>query len=457
VTTAIVQFNRDLRIHDHPALRAATVSADRVVPLFVFDDGILRGPFASPNRIRLLVESVHDLRAELEDRGATLFVRRGDPAHEVMRIAAATSATEVHVSRDHSRYAVLRQDRLRGLCVEARLALGLHPGVAVIEPGAILPSGGGDHVRVFTPYWRRWAAADRRRLLAAPRRVRVPTEVSPGRIPSPAALGARQALSNLRPGGELAARARLSRWLAGGLSAYADLHDALADDQTSHMSADVHFGSLSPLEVVTRAESKGGPGADAFVRQMCWRDFHLQVLAARPDLPTEDYRSGRQGIWRDDPSALEAWRTGTTGVPIVDAGMRQLRREGFMHNRARLIAASFLTKDLLIDWRAGAAHFWRHLVDGDIANNAGNWQWVAGTGNDPRPNRLLNPIRQARRFDPDGAYVRRHVPELRGVRGPAVHEPWTMDATARAALDYPPPIADHRDALERLRAGRRVT
>jgi deoxyribodipyrimidine photo-lyase len=172
-----------------------------------------------------------------------------------------------------------------------------------------------------------------------------------------------------------------------------------------------------------------------------WRDFFLQVLAVNPSYPHMDYRS-RGARWRDDPDGLAAWKDGRTGVPIVDAGMRQLRAEGFMHNRARLITASFLVKDLRIDWRSGAAHFWEFLVDGDIASNAGNWQWVAGTGNDTRPNRRFNPIRQARRFDPTGDYVRRYVPELRAIAGREVHEPWKLDPDARSVIDYPDPIVD---------------
>jgi len=181
--------------------------------------------------------------------------------------------------------------------------------------------------------------------------------------------------------------------------------------------------------------------APGLIRQLAWRDFLHQVTAAFPAIATTDYRPRPTG-WRRDDDALAAWRSGRTGIPIVDAGMRQLLAEGWMHNRARLITASFLTKTLGLDWRHGAAHFFRWLVDGDIANNAGNWQWAAGTGNDTRPNRVLNPIRQAHRFDADGEYVRRHVPELAAVPGRAVHEPWRLSKAERAGLDYPAPLLD---------------
>jgi deoxyribodipyrimidine photo-lyase len=197
-------------------------------------------------------------------------------------------------------------------------------------------------------------------------------------------------------------------------------------------------------------------GAEAFVRQVAWRDFHHQVLAARPDSSRRDYR-GHGDRWRDDRAAFdafEAWKDGRTGYPIVDAGMRQLRAEGWMHNRARLIVGSFLTKTLYVDWRWGADHFLDLLVDGDVANNQMNWQWVAGTGTDTRPHRVLNPIAQARRYDPAGVYVRRHVPELAGVDGAAVHQPWKLDEDVRRSLDYPAPIVDLGEGLHRFRAAR---
>ena len=193
------------------------------------------------------------------------------------------------------------------------------------------------------------------------------------------------------------------------------------------------------------------PGGGPFVRQLCWRDFHHQVLAAFPALPRRDYRP-RGDRWSRSRRALEAWREGLTGYPLVDAGMRQLAAEGFMHNRARMTVASFLTKDLYLDWRAGARHFWDLLADGEIANNAGNWQWVAGTGNDSRPNRVLNPLRQAERFDPDGEYVRRYLPELAAIDGKAVHRPWLLPERERR--DYPAPIVDHAEAAAAFQAHR---
>jgi deoxyribodipyrimidine photo-lyase len=317
--------------------------------------------------------------------------------------------------------------------------------VTIVPPGDLLPAG-GDHFRVFTPYWRRWRAAPLRAVQRAPRNLALPPRLRHGRLPQPGALIKGKLSSDLPAGGEEAGRARLAKWIRSGLERYGDHHDDLAADATSRLSPYLRFGCVSPREVLERVQ--GRPGAGPFVRQLCWRDFYQQVTAANPELPRVDYRgNGRQ--WADDDEALQAWKDGRTGYPLVDAGMRQLRREGWMHNRARLVTGSFLTKDLGIDWRAGAVHFWDWLVDGEIANNAGNWQWVAGTGNDTRPNRVLNPTRQAMRFDPAGDYVRRYVEELAGIDGSAVHEPWKLGGD----FGYPAPIVDHAAAAARFRSG----
>jgi deoxyribodipyrimidine photo-lyase len=201
------------------------------------------------------------------------------------------------------------------------------------------------------------------------------------------------------------------------------------------MSPYLHFGCVSPVTVWTAIDS------DEYRRQLCWRDFYHQVLYAFPDLPRRNYRPGAADAWRDDPAALAAWREGCTGFPIVDAGMRQLAGEGWMHNRARLITASFLTRQLGLDWREGAQWYARLLLDADLANNIGNWQWVAGTGNDPRHGRQFNPVRQAQRFDHDGSYVRRWVPELAHIPDGAVHQPWRLAPKERRALRYAGPFA----------------
>jgi len=271
----------------------------------------------------------------------------------------------------------------------------------------------------------------------------MPSRLAAGRLPRLDSLLHGELSPERVPGGETAGRKAIRAFLRDGLAGYADHHDDLAGDETSGLSPYLRFGCISPLELLGAARSRRGGGA--FARQLCWRDFHHQVLAAFPALPYRDYRP-RGDRWSRSRRAFEAWREGRTGYPIVDAAMRQLRLEGRMHNRARMIVASFLTKDLYLDWRWGAGHFWDLLSDGEIANNAGNWQWVAGTGNDTRPNRVFNPIRQAYRFDPNGEYVRRYLPELEAIGGRVVHEPWRLDLAQRRQLEYPRPIVDHDEA-----------
>jgi deoxyribodipyrimidine photo-lyase len=447
VPTAVVLFTRDLRIHDNPVLAAACAEAEQVVPLFVLDPAIGHPPFAGPHRASFLAACLADLDGSLRDRGGHLVVRAGDPVEQACRIAGQVDADRVHLARDVSRYASARERRLRAALATQRRELAVHDGVHTIVPPGELTPAGADHFAVFTPYFRRWTGVARRRPAPAPAVISVPA-LDPGRLP-PAGAGVAGT-----PGGESAGRRRMMRGLTDELPNYQQRQDLLAADGTSRLSPYLHLGCLSELELATRAAGDPrSPRGEAFIRQLAWRDFHHQVLAARPDAAHADYRP-RGDTWREDPDELTAWREGLTGYPIVDAGLRQLLAEGWMHNRARLITASFLTKTLYHDWRAGAAHFYRLLLDGDIADNALNWQWVAGTGTDTRPNRVLNPLRQAERFDPGGDYVRRWLPELAHLPAPAVHRPWRLPESQWRRLDYPDPIVDLDQARDRFLAAR---
>ncbi len=453
---AIVLFTRDLRVHDHPALAATVAAARYVVPLFVHDPSVR----TSANRDRFLAQSLADLAAQLRERGGVLIRRTGDPVAEALRLAQAVGAEGIALSADASRYARRRYDRLVREAQRYRIAVREFPGAAVVQPGSLRPSSGGPCYRVFTPYWRAWRSVPWRSVLPAPARVPPPPElagVPPGGTagvladqlgptggPDPGQGAGRGggrggghggALSPAAmPGGEAAARARLAGW-TGRVDGYPGGHDDLAGAATSGLSPYLHFGCLSPGELAAAV-----PGAEAFLRQLCWRDFYLQLLASFPDLAVTPLREPAVPA-RDDAAALDRWRHGHTGVPVVDAGMRQLAEEGFMHNRARLITASFLCQHLGLDWRAGAAAYAELLLDADVASNNGNWQWVAGTGTDTKPYRRFNPIRQAYRFDPDGGYVRRYVPELAGVPGGAVHEPWRLSTVDYPGLrGYPAPL-----------------
>ncbi|MER7754441.1 deoxyribodipyrimidine photo-lyase [Kitasatospora sp. NPDC097643] len=426
MSTAVVLFTQDLRLHDNPALHAARTSADQVVPLFVLDPAVAAAGFAAPNRQAFLADCLADLDASLRRIGSRLTVRHGDPAEQVAQVAAAHGAATVHAAAGVSAFATRRERALRRALGER---LHLHEGaLTVVPPGRVTPAG-RDHYAVFTPYHRAWRQAPRRPVLPAPR-----TLATPDGPPGEALPAAPAATSpGLPPGGESAARRLLRRWDPADYDRH---HDDLAADATSRLSPYLHFGCLSAGELAHRTARHDTPGAEAFVRQLAWRDFHHQVLAARPDAAHADYRP-RPGHWHQDEDELQAWREGRTGYPIVDAGLRQLAHEGWMHNRTRLLTASFLTKTLRLDWRAGAAHFLSLLVDGDVADNQLNWQWVAGTGTDTRPNRVLNPLRQAARYDPDGTYVRRWIPELAHLPAPAVHHPWTLPTPPAG---YPAPL-----------------
>ncbi|MBO8196325.1 deoxyribodipyrimidine photo-lyase [Streptomyces oryzae] len=459
-TVSVALFTSDLRLRDNPVLRAALAAAEGVVPLFVLDRAVEEAGFAVPNRRAFLADCLAALDEGLRERGGRLVVRSGDPAEETTRLVHECGAHEVHIAGGVSGYAQQRETRLRMALEEAGCALRVHDAViTAVAPGALTPSGGRDHFAVFTPYFRRWSQAGRRTPLAAPRAVPVPE--APGSLRLPRREGARGAAPGLARGGERAGRERWASWRRkGGLQRYGQREGGQNDlgaDATSRLSPHLHFGSLSPVELAHEAAAKGGAGAEAFVRQLAWRDFHHQVLAARPAASYTDYRP-HGDRWRgtegDAEREIAAWREGRTGYPLVDAGMRQLLHEGWMHNRARLLAASFLTKTLYVDWRIGAAHFLAHLVDGDIANNQLNWQWAAGTGTDTRPNRVLNPLTQARSYDPQGTYVRRWVPELAAVEGAAVHRPWRLPAAERARLDYPEPVVDLGEGQARFRAAR---
>jgi deoxyribodipyrimidine photo-lyase len=450
VSTAVVWFRSDLRLDANPAWAEATSSHDRVVALFVLDRRLWEP--AGEHRRRLLAAHLGALDARLARLGGRLRVEEGDPAEVVPAIAGVLGADAVHWNADVGRYAVARDRRVAG-------ALGgsgvRHWGRYVHAPGTIL-TGSGDPYRVFTPFSRSWEAADR------------PPRPVPGdaAVAADAGRGVPETGPAVMAGGEEAAAGRLEVFLERA-DAYREERDRPDLDTTSRLSADLKFGTIDPVTVVERADGPS-PGRRAFVRQLCWRDFYAHLMAAFPETAHRAMRPEYEAVpWRDDPEGLAAWQEGRTGYPIVDAGMRQLATEGWMHNRVRMIAASFLVKDLLIDWRAGERHFRRLLVDADLPQNVGNWQWVAGTGADAAPYfRVFNPTTQARKFDPGGDYVRRWVPELRGIAGPAVHTPWELGPLELSAAgvtlgaDYPAPIVDHGEArvaaleaYERARSG----
>jgi deoxyribodipyrimidine photo-lyase len=465
-TTAIVWFRRDLRLHDHPALVAALADHEQVVPLFVLDDALLRGRYCGGPRAAFMLRCLRVLDEQLRARGSGLVVRHGRPADEVPGVAREVGAEAVHWTSDVAPYARRRDGRVTERLAGHDIAACPHGGGYLVDPSRPRTQGGGPYT-VFSPFHRAIAKLDRRPVHRAPTALpALPSRLPKGRLPSADALGLHDVPEPIVEAGEPAARAALERWLRDDLAHYADRHDAMSRIGTSVLSPYLRWGCLSARECEERAERMGGNGAAAWTRQLAWRDFYAHQLLLFPDNMELEFqeRYRRRLAWSDDDELLEAWKAGRTGYPLVDAGMRQLARTGWMHNRARLVVGSFLTKDLHIDWRAGERHFAALLLDGEPAQNNGNWQWIASTGADPAPyfRRLFNPVTQQRKFDPEGTYVRRWVPELRYVALERLFEPWTMsDGEQQAAgcvigRDYPGPIVDHaqerRVAIERYAA-----
>ena len=459
-TTALLWFRRDLRLADHPALTRALREFDRVVAVFVFDDALLHGRFASTPRTAFMLGCLRALDEGLRERGSGLVVRHGRPADELVALAQEADAQAVLWTSDVAPYARARDTQVAGALRDADIRALPQGGSYVVDVSRPRTQGGKPFT-VFSPFHRYWLALERRTVHRAPARLpALPSALSKGRLPSLDALavGGGNGVQPFREAGEPAGRAALEHWLDGPIDGYGEHHDALGVQGTSGLSPYLRWGCLSAAECEQRAARRAGDGAQAWVRQLCWRDFYAHVLLAHPDNVRLEFQPKyRELEWADDDESLTAWRQGRTGYPLVDAGMRQLAHSGWMHNRARLVVGSFLTKDLHLDWRLGEEHFERLLLDGEPAQNNGNWQWVASVGVDPAPyfRRLFNPTLQQRKFDPDGEYVRRWVPELRDVPLARLVEPWTMSDDEQAAAgcvigeDYPAPIVDHKDERER--------
>jgi len=454
MSTAVVWFRRDLRLNDNPAL-AAAAEADDVVPVFCFEEGLWNGRHASANRNAYLRASLQELDASLRDAGSKLHYRSGNPAVQIRRLARESGADSVHVNRDHTAHSRTRDQRVQEALAHDDVELVGHAGLTCAEIAAI-ETGSGGPFKVFTPFSRAWMKAERRDLAPRPRKLSSPPGVEPGELMSERRLGITaeaQRIAGAAGPGEEAGR-KLMHAAARSAADYEKVRDLPGLDETTRLSPPLHFGTVSPREVETLLADQRSSGAAALRRQLAWRDFWLSVIRNFPDNRTKEYDERFRGMrWNDDPDSLRAWKRGETGVPYIDAGMRQLIAEGWMHNRARMAVASYLTKNLLIDWRAGEAHFMEHLLDGDESQNNGNWQWAASVGADPQPYfRVFNPVLQQEKFDPDGTYVRRWVPELEGFPDKHLGEPWNApDEVQREAgcvigSDYPEPLVDLKES-----------
>ena len=443
---------RDFRLADNPALGAAVDEGSAVLPLFVSDPALRRT--AGQGRSAWLTAAVADLDRQLRAAGGPgLSVVEGRPEDVAPQVAAAVGAASVHVSADFGPYGRRRDARVAEALARDGRELHATGSPYAVAPGTLL-NGYGTAFQVFSPFHRAWLARGVHGPAAAVAAEEVSWVAAPGRLPveAPDPDLAGQA-------GEEAARRSWAEWLRrdqDGPSGYRRLHDVPGADATAHISVALRWGHLHPRTVLADLAELDGEGPAAIARQLAWRDFYADVLWHRPDATTRPIQPRFADFRRDDPSTsgtaaarLDAWQQGRTGYPLVDAGMRQLRAESWMHNRVRLVTGSFLVKDLHLPWEDGAAWFMRHLHDGDVASNQLNWQWVAGCGNDPSPfYRVFNPTLQAEKFDPDGTYVRRYVPELADVAREHVHEPWLAPGGPPAG--YPAPIVDHK--AERLEA-----
>jgi deoxyribodipyrimidine photo-lyase len=439
-------FRRDLRLGDNPAiLEAQAAGADGVVPLFVLDDRLWT-PAASTRTAYL-----SRLLARFSDQVEGLHVVHGDPVDEVVRVARLAGADSVHVAADHGPYGSRRDNRVEQALARHDITLVRTGSPHAVAPGRVT-KGDGMPYRVFTPYFRAWQKHGWRG--PAEEADNVPW-VRPGgrthRIPQ---VAIPEGLT-LPPIGEEAALERWHAFLAADVADYADIRDLPGADRTSRMSVHLKWGTIHPRTMLADLAPLRSRGATAYVRELAFREFYADVLHHRPDSAFGYYNPAFAAMEYDEPgAALDAWKAGRTGIPIIDAGMRQLKGEGWMHNRVRMIVASFLVKDLHIEWQHGARHFLELLVDADLASNQHGWQWVAGCGTDAAPYfRVFNPVSQGQKFDPDGDYIRRWVPELAHVDTARVHTPWELD---EPPTGYVAPIVDHaeerREALRRYEA-----
>ncbi len=469
--TAVWWIRRDLRLTDNQALTAALQVADQVIPLFILDPFFDRSPYVAAKRLAFLVRGLHELDAALRQRGSRLIIRQGKPVVTLAQLLAETGAHTIFAEADYSAYA-----RRRDNAITTSLPLKLVDGVVIHHPESVHKQDGTPYT-VFTPFKKNtWLARPLPRaadILPAPMHIPTPPELASLPIPSEPDLPPDVPFTP----GEAEAQRRLVTFTHSParqpvITHYAETRNSLHEVGSSYLSPYLRFGMISArqaavaaLQAMAAAQTPDArQGAETWLSQLVWRDFYTAVLYNFPYVSNSSFRPAYDHIqWRNNPANFAAWQAGQTGYPVVDAAMRQLTQTGWMPNRARMIVASFLVKDLLIDWRWGERFFRQHLVDGDPANNNGGWQWTAGTGTDAAPYfRIFNPISQSQKFDTDGRYLHRWLPELANVPARYIHAPWQMpplEQQRRGFLigrDYPPPLVDHAQARARTLAAYRA-
>ncbi|MCA9945004.1 MAG: deoxyribodipyrimidine photo-lyase [Anaerolineales bacterium] len=460
--TAVWWIRRDLRLTDNQALAAALATARQVIPLFIVDPFFEESAYVSQKRRSFLWAGLHQLDADLRQRGSRLIVRYGRPQKVLSALLAETGASAIFAEEDFSRYARRRDGQ-----IAQELPLHLEAGLVVHPPGTVLKPDGEPYT-VFTPFkknaWLKRPLPKLTDILPAPEKLLIPEAIQSE--PLPASLALPDSVPFVP--GEAEAQRRLREFAQEAIGRYAQARDFVAVPGTSQLSPYLRFGMISARQAVAtavscleNASSKAArQGAETWLSELIWREFYSHILAHFPHVLRGNFRPEYDAIaWRNDEAEFRAWGNGRTGYPLVDAAMRQLTTTGWMHNRARMVVASFLVKDLLIDWRWGEKFFMQHLLDGDPAANNGGWQWAAGTGTDAAPYfRIFNPTAQAKKFDPDGRYIRKWLPELADVPQKFIHEPWQMPESvqsscgSRIGQKYPAPIVAHHEARERALA-----
>jgi len=466
-TPIVVWLRQDLRLADNPALTYASASGRPVIVLYLFDTDPEQRPMGGAS-LWWLNRSLKALSASLQAIGSRLILRKGKASEVLMQVLSQTDAGEVVWNRLYEASAIARDTALKAALKASGIEVQSFNAALLNEPWTVATGSGGPY-RVFTPYWRAARAkVGQERAMPTPKVL-----IAPDLWPASDALTDWQ-LHPTQPDwsigfdgwtpGEAGALENLNRFLGGPANDYAQGRDQPGKAGTSRLSPHLHFGEISPRQVWVAAHGASAMGdlnegaRDKFLAEIGWREFNHHLLFHFPTLPTANFKPGFDRFaWQEDAEGLKAWQRGLTGYPMVDAGMRELWATGWMHNRVRMITASFLIKHLLIHWREGEAWFWDTLLDADLANNAAGWQWTAGTGADASPYfRIFNPFSQGEKFDPKGDYIRRWVPELAGLPDKVIHRPWEATAfelsTAGVTLGktYPRPIVDHASA--RLRA-----
>jgi deoxyribodipyrimidine photo-lyase len=462
MSSVIWWIRRDLRLGDNQALSAALNQAEVVIPVFILDPKLLNSQYTSQQKLAFMFDGLRSLDDDLRKHGSTLIIRKGDPLEVLQGLYRETQAECIFAEADTSPYA-----RRRDALVMGELPLNLSPGVTV-HPADKLNKPDGTPYTVFTPFSRRWRSLPfPSKPLPAPEWLSPPPPLPNLGVPDTP----RNSNNGIFPAGENEAQCRLVKFTDSIISRYAEDRNRLDLEGTSGLSPYLRFGMLSARQAAWAAREtdalSGDPlshqSAEIWLNELIWREFYVAILYHFPYVRNTAFRPELRNIpWNNDPAGYRAWVEGRTGYPVVDAAMRQLNTTGWMHNRARMISASFLTKDLLIDWRQGERYFMQHLIDGDPAMNNGGWQWTASTGTDAAPYfRVFNPVLQGKKFDPQGAYVRRWVPELSGVPDAFIHNPLEMSADKQAhagcviGKDYPTPIVDHAKARQRVLAAYR--